>query len=418
MFRPVELFVGLRYTRARRRAHFVSFITLISMVGIALGVAALITVLSVMNGFERELRERILGMVSHATVHATGAAEGSGISEWRDVIAAAEGHPRVLGAAPFIEGEVMVNRGAEVSGSLIRGVDPELEPRVSQVFDHLVDGSATLEPGEFGIILGSALARELRAGVGDRITVITPEARVSVAGVSPRMRRFTVTGVFEVGMFEYDRTLALAHMDDIGRLLRKDEGPTGIRLRLDDMMAAPWLSRSVAADLPGDYRVLDWTRQHANFFRAVQTEKTVMFVILALIVAVAAFNIVSTLVMVVRDKQADIAILRTLGLRPASVMAVFVVQGALIGLIGTAAGVAGGVALAVNVETIVPALERLLSVEFLPADVYYISDLPSELRGPDVGRITVMAIALSLLATLYPAWRAARTQPAEALRHE
>lgn len=416
MFRPIELFIGLRYTRARRRTRFVSFITLSSMIGIALGVAALITVLSVMNGFERELRERILGMVSHATVQAPG--RDTAIPDWREVIDVAEAHPRVLGAAPYVEGEVMINRGSRVSGTLVRGVDPEREPRVSRVLEHVVAGSDDLVAGEFGIILGSALARELRASVGDRVTVITPEARVSVAGVSPRMRRFTVTGIFEVGMYEYDRTLALAHMEDAGRLLRQTDGPTGIRLKLDDMMAAPWLSRAVADELPGRYQVTDWTRQHANFFRAVQTEKTVMFVILTLIIAVAAFNIVSTLVMVVRDKQADIAILRTLGLRPGSVMAVFIVQGAVIGVVGTLVGVAGGVALALNVENIVPALESLFQVEFLPADVYYISDLPSELRQPDVLRITGMALVLSLLATLYPAWRAARTEPVEALRHE
>ncbi len=414
MFRPVELFIGLRYTRARRRTHFVSFITLTSMIGIALGVAALITVLSVMNGFERELRERILGMVSHATVHGL---LGT-VTDWEPVLAAAEAHPRVLGAAPFVEGEVMITRGSQVSGTLIRGVHPEFEPRVSRVLEQIIDGHGGLVEGEYGIVLGSALARQLRARVGDRVNIITPEARISVAGVAPRMRRFTVIGIFEVGMYEYDRTLAVAHLTDAARVMSLGEGVTGIRLQLDDMMAAPWLAHDVARQLPGDYRVLDWTRQHANFFRAVQTEKTVMFVILALIVAVAAFNIVSTLVMVVRDKQADIAILRTLGLSPGSVMTVFIIQGALIGLVGTTLGVAGGVALALNVENIVPAIEALLSIEFLPADVYYISDLPSDLRQGDVWRITLMALGLSLLATLYPAWRAARTQPAEALRYE
>ncbi|MCG5531376.1 lipoprotein-releasing ABC transporter permease subunit [Halorhodospira halochloris] len=414
MFRPVELFIGLRYTRARRRTHFVSFITFTSMIGIALGVAALITVISVMNGFERELRERILGMISHAEIHG----ERGEIDDWRDVVERAQGHPRVLGAAPFIDGEVMVTRGGNVSGTILRGVDPQLEPEVSQVLNKLVAGEGKLEPGEYGIVLGSALARELRAQVGDRITVITPEARVSVAGVTPRMRRFTVTGIFEVGMHEYDRTLSLAHLEDVARIKQMGDKAGGIRLKLDDMMAAPWLAQDVAHALPGYYRVIDWTRQHANFFRAVQTEKTVMFVILALIVAVAAFNIVSTLVMVVRDKQADIAILRTLGLSPRSVMAVFIVQGAIIGVVGTALGVAGGVALALNVENIVPAVESLLNFEFLPADVYYISDLPSELRGSDVGRITALAAVLSLLATIYPAWRAARTEPAEALRYE
>lgn len=414
MFRPIELFIGLRYTRARRRTHFVSFITLTSMIGIALGVAALITVISVMNGFERELRERILGMISHAEIHG----ERGQVADWPDLVESAQGHPRVVGAAPFIDGEVMVAHGGNVSGTLLRGIDPQLEPRVSQVQDQIVVGDDDLESGEYGIILGSALARELRARVGDRIIVITPEARISVAGVTPRMRRFKVTGIFEVGMHEYDLTLSLAHLEDVARLHQMGDKVGGIRLKFDDMMAAPWLAQEVAQDLPGYYRVIDWTRQHANFFRAVKTEKTVMFAILALIVAVAAFNIVSTLVMVVRDKQADIAILRTLGLSPRSIMAVFIIQGGIIGVVGTVLGVVGGVTLALNVENIVPAVENLLNFEFLPADVYYISDLPAELRGSDVVRITALAAALSLLATIYPAWRAARTEPAEALRYE
>lgn len=414
MFRPVELFIGLRYTRARRRAHFVSFITLTSMIGIALGVAALITVISVMNGFERELRERILGMISHAEIHG----ERGRVDDWRNIIERAEAHPSVVGAAPFVEGEVMVTRGGNVSGTLLRGVDPALEPQVSQVLDKIISGDGQLASGEYGIILGSALAREMGARVGDRITVITPEARISVAGITPRMRRFTVTGIFEVGMHEYDRALAIAHLEDVARLQQMGNAIGGIRLKFDDMMSAPWLAREVAYALPGHYRVIDWTLQHANFFRAVQTEKTVMFVILALIVAVAAFNIVSTLVMVVRDKQADIAILRTLGLSPYGIMAVFIVQGAIIGVLGTALGVAGGVALALNVENIVPAVENILNFEFMPADVYYISELPSELRSADVIRITALATVLALLATLYPAWSASRTEPAEALRYE
>ncbi|MBK1726755.1 lipoprotein-releasing ABC transporter permease subunit [Halorhodospira neutriphila] len=414
MFRPVELFVGLRYTRARRRGPFISFISMTSMVGIALGVAALITVLSVMNGFEQELRERILGMVSHAEIHGPGEA----LPDWQGALERAERHPRVAGAAPFIDSEVMVTRGGQVSGTLVRGVHPEHEREVSEVLDHIVAGDARLAAGEYNLILGSALARSLGARVGDRVVVVTPQARVSVAGITPRLRRFTVTGIFEVGMHEYDRALAVAHLEDMARLSGLGDAVSGIRLRFDDLFAAPRLARQVADELPGYYRVTDWTQQHANFFRAVQTEKTVMFVILALIVAVAAFNIVSTLVMVVRDKQADIAILRTLGLPPRSIMAVFIIQGALIGAVGTALGAAGGVALALNVETVVPALEQLLNVEFLPADVYYISDLPAELRGLDVVRVTGLALALSLVATLYPAWRGARTEPAEALRYE
>jgi lipoprotein-releasing system permease protein len=290
---------------------------------------------------------------------------------------------------------------------------------VSDVVDDLVAGELTdLQPGEFGIILGKELAALLQVQVGDMVTMVTPEARVSVAGILPRVKRFTVTGIFEVGMYEYDRTLAFTHMEDAARVFRTEGGISGIRLKFDDVMAAPFLARDVAMELPGYYRVRDWTLQHFNFFKAVRTEKTVMFVILTLIVAVAAFNIVSTLVMVVTDKQADIAILRTLGISPGSIMGIFMVQGAIIGVIGTLLGLIGGVSLALNVETIVPAIEGLFGVQFLPADVYYISDLPSELRWDDVGKITIVALLLSLVATLYPAWRASRTAPAEALRYE
>ncbi len=415
MFKPIELYIGLRYTRAKRRNHFVSFISLTSMIGIALGVTALITVLSVMNGFEQQLRERILGMVSHATITST----TGNIQHWEPLVRRAEASNGVLGAAPFIEGEAMITHRGRVGGAVIRGILPEAEGRVSDVVDNMVIGKVTqLQPGDYGIVLGSELALLLGAQVGDHITVVTPETRVSVAGILPRVRRFVVTGVFEVGMYEYDRTLALVHLQDAAKVFRMENGVGGIRLKFDDLMAAPWLSREVANALPGSYRVRDWTLQNANFFRAVQTEKTVMFVILTLIVAVAAFNIVSTLVMVVTDKQPDIAILRTLGLSPGSIMAIFMVQGAVIGIVGTALGVIGGVALALNVETIVPAIEQLFSVQFLPADVYYISELPSELEREDVVNIAGVALVLSLLATLYPAWRASRTAPAEALRYE
>ncbi|KAB7627634.1 lipoprotein-releasing ABC transporter permease subunit [Alkalilimnicola sp. S0819] len=415
MFKPIELYIGLRYTRAKRRNHFVSFISLSSMLGIALGVTALITVLSVMNGFEQELRTRILGMVSHATISGAGAP----LRDWPGVVEQAEEHPRVLGAAPYVGAEVMVSRGGQVSGTLLRGVVPALENRVSEVGANIRSGSLeALRAGEYGIVLGSELAAILGVRLGDALTVITPEAQASVAGILPRVKRFTLVGTFEVGMYEYDRGLALIHLRDAQTLMRLGAGVSGVRLKFDDLMQAPWLSREVERELPGVHRVRDWTVQHANFFRAVRTEKTVMFVILTLIVAVAAFNIVSTLVMVVTDKQADIAILRTLGLSPRSVMGVFVVQGAVIGLIGTLLGVAGGVSLALNVETIVPAIEQAFGMQFLPSDVYYISDLPSELHWGDVGRITGVALLLSLLATLYPAWRAARTAPAEALRYE
>ncbi|MCH8504764.1 MAG: lipoprotein-releasing ABC transporter permease subunit [Ectothiorhodospiraceae bacterium] len=415
MFKPLELFIGLRYTRAKRRNQFVSFISLSSMLGIALGVTALITVLSVMNGFERELRERILGMVAHATIQGA----GEPLSDWQGLREEVLEHPRVTGAAPYVTGEVMLTRGGDVSGAMLRGIVPEFEGDVSRVMELIATGSAeALQPGEYRIVLGSALARMLGVDVGDMVTVVTPEARATVAGIVPRIKRFEVAGTFHIGMYEYDRGLALVHMEDAATVMRLGQGATGLRLEFDELMAAPWLARELALTLDGRYRVRDWTREHANFFRAVQTEKTVMFVILTLIIAVAAFNIVSTLVMVVNEKRADIAILRTLGATPGSILRIFVIQGAVIGVFGTLLGTAGGIALALNVETIVPAIESLFGAQFLPADVYYISDLPSELRSSDVIRISSVALVLSLLATLYPAWRAARTDPAEALRYE
>lgn len=415
MFKPIELYIGLRYTRAKRRNHFVSFISLTSMIGIALGVTTLITVLSVMNGFEQQLRERILGMVSHATIHGVGGHP----AEWQSLVKRAEGHAHVLGAAPYIQGEVMLTNAGRVSGSLVRGILPDYEQRVADIEEKMIDGDLyALKPGEFGIVLGRDLADLLMAGIGDKVTMVTPDATVSVAGLLPRIKRFTVIGIFQSGMYEYDRTVSFISMDDASKVFRMEQGISGIRLKFDDLMQAPWLAREVAADLPGHYRVRDWTAQHYNFFRAVRTEKTVMFVILTLIVAVAAFNIVSTLVMVVTDKQADIAILRTLGISPSSVMSIFMVQGTIIGVVGTAIGVACGIALALNVDTIVPFVERLIGMQFLPGDVYPISDMPSDLRWSDVAKIGGISLLLSLLATLYPAWRAARTAPAEALRYE
>ena len=415
MIRPLPLFVGLRYTRARRRNGFVSFISASSMLGIAIGVTALITVLSVMNGFEKELRDRILGMVSHATVQDF---EGS-LSNWPELLPELAERQDVVGAAPFIRGEIMLSRGSAVTGSLLRGVDPALEGSVSRVAESVVQGSMDhLEPGSWQIILGHRLADELGVGLGDSVNAITPEVRASAAGVIPRMRRFEVGGIFDVDMAQYDGSLALIHLQDAQRLLRMEEGVSGIRLEFTDLMMAPQRVRDIARSLPGNYRVSDWTMEHQSFFRAVAMEKTVMFIILMLIVAVAAFNIVSTLVMAVQDKQADIAILRTLGARPRTIMGIFIIQGSLLGIIGTLVGVAGGVALALNVESIVPAIEGLLGVEFISGDIYWISDLPSDLRMEDVWRITTAAIGLSLIATLYPAWRAARTEPAEALRHE
>jgi lipoprotein-releasing system permease protein len=386
------------------------------MLGIAVGVMALITVLSVMNGFEKELRERILGMVSHATVQGS----AGGLADWQSLLPALDARADITGAAPFVSGEVMLTRGQAVSGALLRGVDPLREAQVSEVTEHMIAGDFSgLSAGEYRIVLGSRLARGLGVGPGDGINLITPEVRASAAGILPRLRRFEVAGIFEVDMAQYDGSLALIHYADAQRLLRMGDQVTGIRLEFDDVMAAPARVRDIARALPdGHYRVSDWTMQHQNFFRAVAMEKTVMFIILMLIVGVAAFNIVSTLVMAVQDKQADIAILRTLGAKPSTVMGIFIVQGSILGILGTLIGTAAGIGLALNVESIVPAIEQLLGTEFISSDVYLISDLPSDLRIPDVWKISLSAMALSLLATLYPAWRAARTAPAEALRHE
>ncbi len=415
MFRPLEIWIGLRYTGAKRRNHFISFISLISMLGIALGVAALITVLSVMNGFEQELRTRILGMASHASI----SGDREPLGDWEKVAELAKQNPQVVGMAPYVQGEVMLTQGKKVSGALVRGIVPSREPAVSTVGEHMSIGSVDdLQAGEYRIILGSELAYSLGARIGDSITVVTPQANFSPAGILPRLRRFRVVGIFEVGMYEYDRGVALVHMQDAARLFRLGDKVSGVRLKLEDLFQAPHVAQQLARQLGGDFRVEDWTRQHANFFRAVQTEKRVMFVILTLIVAVAAFNIVSTLVMVVTDKRADIAILRTLGATPGVILRIFMIQGALIGALGTALGLVGGIALALNIETIVPAIEKAFGVQFMPADVYYISDLPSKINWSDVWQIGLVAFLLSFVATLYPAWRASRTQPAEALRYE
>lgn len=415
MFRPLELFIGLRYTHSKRRTHFISFISMTSMLGIALGVTALITVLSVMNGFEKELRDRILGMASHATV----TTYAGRLADWPSLSQELEEEPSIIAMAPYVRGESMLSQGKRVSGALIRGVMPGMEGGVSDVVSHIKGGDLTLlEEGEYNIILGNELAIVLGVGVGDSVTVVSPQVTIGPTGILPRLRRFTVVGIFEVGMFEYDRGVALVHIKDAARLFSLDDNVTGLRLKLDDIYEAPRLARELSARLPGGYRVEDWTRQHANFFRAVKTEKRVMFIILTLIVAVAAFNIVSTLIMVVTDKRSDIAILRTLGASPGSIMKIFIIQGVVIGVLGTALGVAGGLGLALNVETIVPAIENFFNVEFLAADVYYISEVPSELHWKDVWVMASVSMGLSLLATLYPAWRAARTHPAEALRYE
>ena len=415
MFKPLIFYIGLRYTRAKRRTGFISFITLTSVLGIALGVAALITVLSVMNGFEAELRERILGMTSHASI--TGI-DGE-LHDWQTLEAPLKQEARVNGWAPYVEGQAMINSDRRVSGMLLRGILPDYEPRVSEVASRLVAGQlSALKAGEFGIILGAELAEHLGVTPGDKVTVITPQVTPTPAGILPRLKRFTVVGIFHVGMFEYDRNLALINLDDAARLFSLEDAITGLRLKVDDVFYARQIAREIGPRLPGQYMITDWTQAHSNFFRAIQTEKRVMFIILLLIVAVAAFNIVSTLVMVVTDKRADIAILRTQGMTPASVMGIFIVLGTVIGLFGTLLGGIGGIVLALNVETVVPAIEKLFDVHFLSADVYYISELPSKLIWSDVYRITGVAFLLSVLATLYPAWQASRIKPAEELRYE
>jgi len=415
MYKPLELFIGLRYTRAKRRNHFISFISLISMLGIMLGVVALIAVLSVMNGFHKEVRERILGMTSHATI----SSYQNNLTEWQEAMRLSTKNPHVIGQAPFVEAQTMLTNGQKVNGAILRGILPAYEPRVSEVGEHMLAGRLDqLESGSFDIILGKELAQQLGVGVGDKVTVVTPQIRVTPAGAMPRLKRFTVIGIFEVGMGEYDRGLALIHMEDAARLLKLDEGVTGVRLKLDDLYLAPEVSRELAQQLPGVYRVSDWTFQHRNFFSALRTEKRMMSLILFLIVAVAAFNIVSTLVMVVTDKQSDIAILRTLGISPRSVMGIFIIQGATIGFVGTLLGIGGGILLSLNLESIVKSIEQLFNVNFLDPNIYYISTLPSDLHWDDVGMISISAFFITLIATLYPAWRASRTQPAEALRYE
>lgn len=415
MLKPYELFVGLRYTRTKRSNHFISFISVTSMLGIALGVAALIVVLSVMNGFQKELRARILGVASHVQIVGT----GGGVSDWQDIASQAEANPEVVAAAPYVMAQGLISYRQTVQGTIVRGVEPQAEDKVADIGAHMKAGSlGALEAGRFGIVLGSELALSVGARLGDRIVLIAPQGQVTPAGILPRLKQFEVVGIFEVGMYEYDAGLALIHLGDAQLLYRMEDRVSGVRLKLRDLFRAPTVSRELAQNLAADVYVTDWTRSHANFFRAVQIEKRVMFIILLLIVAVAAFNIVSTLVMAVADKRADIAILRTLGAAPGEIMWIFIVQGALIGVIGTLVGVAGGVLLAINVDVVVPALERVLGFQFLAKDVYYISDLPSDLHLEDVGVIAVTSFVLSLLATIYPSLRASRVNPAEALRYE
>jgi len=412
---PFELLIGLRYTHAKRRNHFISFISIVSMAGIALGVMALIVVLSVMNGFQEELRARILGVAAHLEI--SGPADR--LSDWPGVLAQAQQNKEVMSGAPYVNAQGMLANGDIVRGAMIRGVLPEMESQVADFSQFMKAGKlGDLKAGEFGIVLGGELARVLNVYPGDKLVLLTPQGNITPAGVMPRVKQFTVTGIFEAGMFEYDSGLALIHLQDAQKLLRLGEDVSGVRLKLTELFRAPFVTQDLSRSLSGYYYLTDWTKSHANFFRAVAIEKRMMFLILLLIVAVAAFNIVSTLVMAVTDKQSDIAILRTLGAQPASIMKIFIVQGAFIGVFGTVLGVGSGVLLALNLETVVPIIERMAGMDLFPADVYYINELPSKLDWNDVGIITGVSLLISLVATLYPSWRASRINPAEALRYE
>ena len=412
---PWEVWVGNRYVRARSGNRFVSLISLISMLGIAIAVAVLIVVLSVVNGFERELKDRLLAMSGHASIEG----QERRLADWGAFASAAAADPRVTAAAPFVDGQALLIAGCELSGAGLRGVEPAREDAVSGVAELLTAGRLeSLAPGSFTVVLGTELADALGVGTGDKVTVTLAEGRVTPLGVVPRSRRFTVSGIYRVGMYEFDRRLAFINLGDAQRLYRLGDDVSGLRLSVADVFAAPAIVRDVALAAGGGVLVSDWTRQHVNFFRSIQITKSILFVILLLVVAVAAFNIVSTLVMVVKDKQSDIAILRTIGAEPRSILRIFITQGTVIGAVGTLAGLLLGVLFTVNLENVVGFLESSLGIKFLAADVYFISDLPADLRWPDVAQVSGIAFALALVSTLYPAWRGARTQPAEALRYE
>jgi lipoprotein-releasing system permease protein len=414
---PYEWQIGWRYTRAGKRSSgngFISFISMISMSGIALGVAALIVVLSVMNGFQRDVRDRMLSVLAHVEIFSP----QGGLPNWQQTSLEALRNPEVVAAAPYVEAQALLTRNDAVSGVLLRGVDPALEAKVSDIASEMKGGQlADLKPGEFGIVLGGDLAVSLGVNVGDKITLVAPQGTITPAGMLPRLKQFTVVGVFVSGHYEYDSSLALIDIQDAQALFRL-QAPSGVRLRLKDMQKAPEVALQLSHTLSGDLYIRDWTQQNKTWFSAVQIEKRMMFIILALIIAVAAFNLVSSLVMTVTDKQADIAILRTLGAQPRSIMKIFVIQGMTIGLIGTVLGVALGSLIAAEIPVVVPMIEHVLGIQFLPPSVYFINELPSDLEGGDVLRIGLMAFVLSSLATLYPSWRAAKVRPAEALRYE
>ena len=415
---PFELILGWRYTRAgraTRRNGFISFISGVSMLGIALGVAALIIVLSVMNGFQKEVRDRMLGVVSHIEIYA---ADGAALLDLAGTLNAVRAHPQVLGAAPFIATQALLARGEDMKGTVVRGIDPALEPLVTDLAQQ-PGGSALLRlrPGEFGVVLGGELARNLGVRTGDPVTLVAPGGQVTPAGVLPRLKQMSVVGTVDSGHYEYDAGLVLMHVDDAARIFRL-EGASGVRLKLRDLHQAREVAADLALRLGSQVLVRDWTRQNRTWFAAVQVEKRMMFIILTLIVAVAAFNLVSTLVMTVTDKRADIAILRTLGASPHSIMGIFVVQGALVGVIGTLAGLLLGLGVAYNIDVLVPALERLLGASFLPKDIYLISRMPSDPQQADILPVALISLVLAFVATLYPSWRASRVNPAEALRYE